>query len=149
TPGAQTEASGARAPTGALYLGSMAALGEPALLRTHAIRHLVQVLDPSPMSYHRIDLADSTSAASAADLHAALPDACAYIAAALDKGENVLVHCHQGVSRSASIVIAFLIHDHHMSYDGAHALVRGRRLCVRPNKGFEGALREWEGECRE
>ncbi|KAJ7057657.1 phosphatases II [Mycena amicta] len=144
--------------TGALYIGSMAAVAEPDLLRDNRITHLVQVLEtpwaPQPVleddlsgwefQYHRIDIEDRTTAA----LGVHLAPACDYIERALGRGENVLVHCHQGVSRSASIVIAFLIRDHDMSYDAAYEFVRQRRSCIRPNSGFVKALHKWETACQ-
>ncbi len=54
----------------------------------------------------------------------------------------------QGISRSASIVIAYLIRNRGMSYDNAFALVRHERACVKPNSGFVQALREWEAAWR-
>ena len=94
-----------QAGSGALYLGSMAALGEHDLLRSNHIAHLVQVLEvpwapqeaavPPDMDIakYRIDLEDSKSAGPA--LRGQLAPACDYIRDALGKGENVLVHCHQ------------------------------------------------------
>ncbi|KAH7904829.1 protein-tyrosine phosphatase-like protein [Hygrophoropsis aurantiaca] len=92
----------------------------------------------------RIDILDKPSA----DLRPHLEGACRYIASSLRGGHNVLVHCQQGVSRSPAIVIAYLIHTLHMSYDDAYALVRLRRPCVAPNPGFVAALRAWEGRWR-
>lgn len=42
-------------------------------------------------------------------LYGYLPTAVTMIEDGLDKGESVLVHCHQGISRSCSIVAAFLL----------------------------------------
>ncbi|KAJ7121461.1 dual specificity phosphatase [Mycena epipterygia] len=135
-------------PTGALYLGSMAAMLEPDLLRAHHITHIVQVLempwDTDGFAFYRIEMEDSPSAA----LRPHLGPACDYIRTALDNGESVLVNCHQGVSRSASIVIAYLIRDRAMSYDAAYELVKSQRACVRPNPGFVATLREWEAVCK-
>ncbi|KAF8187918.1 DSPc-domain-containing protein [Mycena galopus ATCC 62051] len=137
-----------QARTGALYLGSLAALLEPEVLHAHHITHIVQVFempwDMGGFAFHRIDMDDSPSAA----LRPHLAPACDYIRAALTRGENVLVHCHQGVSRSASIVIAYLIRDRRMAYDAAYEFVKSRRACVRPNPGFVATLREWEVVCK-
>jgi atypical dual specificity phosphatase len=53
---------------------------------------------------------------------------------------NVLVHCTAGISRSASIVIAYLIKEHNMSYQQALAYVKSRRPIVKPNDAFEDQL---------
>ena len=54
----------------------------------------------------------------------------------------------QGVSRSASIVIAYLIRNHHMTYNEAFKFVKSKRACVKPNSGFVKCLRAWEEKCR-
>ena len=54
----------------------------------------------------------------------------------------------QGVSRSAAIVIAYLIRNHHLSYDNAFDLVKRKRACVKPNAGFVRALQEWESSLK-
>lgn len=60
---------------------------------------------------------------------------------------KVLVHCAAGVSRSASLVLAFLIRHRHMKYDDAFALLKKARSCVCPNFGFVRQLRKWERDC--
>lgn len=61
---------------------------------------------------------------------------------------SVVVHCAMGVSRSASVVIAFLIRHRDMSLVDALALVRARRFVAYPNKGFLRSLRAFESQCR-
>lgn len=66
----------------------------------------------------------------------------------LDKArrENgtVLVHCYAGVSRSATIVIAYLI-SLGMSLEDALAYVIKKRLRVQPNTGFFQQLKRYSG----
>lgn len=50
----------------------------------------------------------------------------------------------QGISRSASVVIAYLIKNHGMSYEFAFAFVKKYRACIQPNSGFVKCLKEWE-----
>ncbi|KAF8961550.1 protein-tyrosine phosphatase-like protein [Flammula alnicola] len=134
--------------TGALYLGSLSAVQDAPMLRSHHISHLVQVLDVPwlPLSEkdgfdcYRIEIMDERTV----DIRPYLEGVCAHIDRALRAGRSVLVHCQQGVSRSPAIVIAYLIRNHGMSYDAAHALVRRKRACIRPNSGFVRALQEWE-----
>ena len=54
----------------------------------------------------------------------------------------------QGVSRSAAVVIAYLIYTHNMSYDSAFDLVRRKRACIKPNSGFVRCLQDWEKQWR-
>jgi len=92
------------------------------------------------MTVTRIDIMDIPSA----DLRSHLDDACARIEKSLAAGKNVLVHCQQGISRSASVVIAYLIKNHGMSYEFAFAFVKKYRPCIKPNSGFVKCLKEWE-----
>ncbi|KAF8876713.1 protein-tyrosine phosphatase-like protein [Mucidula mucida] len=134
---------------GELFIGSLSAVYETEQLRENHITHLVQVLDVPwlPLSEkdgfecYRIDLLDQPSE----DLRPHLEAVCSYIDDALQGGGSVLVHCQQGVSRSAAVVIAYLIRNGGMSFDGALALVKHERACIKPNSGFVQALKEWEG----
>jgi protein-tyrosine phosphatase len=44
---------------------------------------------------------------------------------------QILVHCMAGVSRSVSLVIAYLIKHKDMNYEAAYTLVKSRRKIVR------------------
>lgn len=59
-----------------------------------------------------------------------------FIDEAREQGGKVLVHCHQGVSRSPSVVIAYLMHCNNISFENAFAHVRRTRKVTSPNLGF-------------
>jgi len=92
------------------------------------------------MTVTKINILDTPSA----DLKSHLDDACARIEKSLASGKNVLVHCQQGISRSASVVIAYLIKKYGMSYEYAFAFVKRYRACIKPNPGFVKCLKDWE-----
>lgn len=54
----------------------------------------------------------------------------------IDENKGVLVHCRAGVSRSASIVIAYLMKYHNLSFSQAQNYLRSRRPIINPNAGF-------------
>lgn len=63
---------------------------------------------------------------------------------------QILVHCIAGVSRSVSIVLAYLIRDKGMSYEQAYQCVKSRRSIVSPyftqispNDGFIRQLKQY------
>lgn len=60
----------------------------------------------------------------------------------IDKG-GVLVHCYDGVSRSATIVIAYLMRYKNMSLQKALDYVKSRRN-IKPNDGFMRQLQEMD-----
>lgn len=59
-----------------------------------------------------------------------------FIRAAIAAGERVLVHCHAGVSRSATIVLLYLMLDRGQTLAGAFLHLRRVRPQVQPNRGF-------------
>lgn len=58
---------------------------------------------------------------------------------------KLLVHCHKAVSRSPTVVAAFLIKEYHVSAEQAVAYLRSKRFCVDPKpmedlRGYAQAL---------
>ncbi|BAU80034.1 conserved dual specificity protein phosphatase [Tokyovirus A1] len=72
--------------------------------------------------------------------------AASFIQESLAAGLDVLVHCAAGISRSSSVVIAFLMLKRGMTYDTALAFVKSKRKCVDPNPGFRFQLEELNRE---
>lgn len=70
-------------------------------------------------------------------------EAADFIEAALSSGGRVLVHCMVGLSRSATMVLAFLMIKRGLSLEQAATCVRRHRE-VRPNDGFLRQLLELE-----
>jgi len=60
------------------------------------------------------------------------------------RGGRSLVHCVLGVSRSTSLVLAYLMKYKNMSLKNAFDAVSARRPCVRPNPGFWRQLLDYE-----
>ncbi len=54
---------------------------------------------------------------------------------------SILIHCRAGVSRSPSIVIAWLIIQRNMTYEQAFNKVESKRPCISPNIGFVSQLK--------
>ena len=60
------------------------------------------------------------------------------------KGSVLLVHCKFGISRSASIIIAYLIKYNKLKVEDALRFVKEKRSKIKPNKGFINQLYEYE-----
>ena len=58
--------------------------------------------------------------------------------------EKILVHCMAGASRSATIVIAYLMWIQKMKFDDALNFVNSKRPIVDPNDGFREQLKIFE-----
>jgi atypical dual specificity phosphatase len=59
-----------------------------------------------------------------------------------------LVHCSMGRSRSPSIVIAYLMLYHDMTYQQAFDFINKIRRGIRPNDGFTLKLKQLELKCK-
>lgn len=68
-----------------------------------------------------------------------------FIDKGLRRNEKTLVHCYAGISRSSTIVLAFMLHGYpYMSLDAALNHVRSARPIVNPNPGFMYQLAQFE-----
>ena len=62
----------------------------------------------------------------------------------LDAGRSVVVHCECGISRSPTVVAAFLVHRGLAAdAEDAVSMVKAARSCICPNAAFMGQLRDW------
>jgi len=80
----------------------------------------------------RIELEDDSDA----DVIPIFPDTNTFIDGAIKSGGTVLVHCDMGISRSVTMVIAYLIQTHGCTAEKALAHVSTCRAFVRPNSGY-------------
>ena len=126
-----------------LWLGNYAAASDVHLLRSHNIKAIVQCLDQrNPIngnyfSYHVICIDDLASV----NIKSHIPEAISFIHRHRLAGNNVLVHCAAGMSRSASIMISYMMAKYKLPFERALTLVRSKRACVSPNPGFTSQLR--------
>jgi predicted protein tyrosine phosphatase len=75
-----------------------------------------------------------------------LAAACAFIDAGLAAGGAVLVHCHQGASRSCSLVLAWTMARQRLPLARALELMRAAHPPAAPNRGYMAALGALEEE---
>ncbi|KAJ7374776.1 dual specificity phosphatase 19 [Desmophyllum pertusum] len=62
------------------------------------------------------------------------------------KNGAVLVHCNAGVSRSATVVLGYLMSSNRWSLEDAMKILREARPCVKPNEGFLRQLQVYQKE---
>ncbi len=63
-------------------------------------------------------------------------------------GRGVLVHCIAGISRSSTVIIAYLMKTQNMDLKTAYQFVKKKRGCVAPNKGFIDQLKKFEAQLK-
>ena len=66
-----------------------------------------------------------------------------FIDSVKEKGGRVLVHCIQGISRSVTLVMAYLIYKNKLTYDKAFNIVQSKREISSPNFGFSIQLQNF------
>jgi predicted protein tyrosine phosphatase len=63
---------------------------------------------------------------------------------ALSKSQKVFVHCLGGISRSSTLIIAYLMIENKWTYQKAYTYVKQRRNSIDPNVGFVNQLKQLE-----
>ncbi|XP_036309506.1 dual specificity protein phosphatase 10 [Pipistrellus kuhlii] len=91
-------------------------------------------------SYKRLPATDSNKQ----NLRQYFEEAFEFIEEAHQCGKGLLIHCQAGVSRSATIVIAYLMKHTRMTMTDAYKFVKGKRPIISPNLNFMGQLLEFE-----
>ena len=86
----------------------------------------------SGVDYHYIDAYDVDDE----DLLSHFCRTNALIGQCQTSGRNILVHCRGGMSRSATVVIAYIMAKYNMSKDRAILYVRQKRPIIGPKEGF-------------
>lgn len=129
-----------------LYLGNIKATDE-AILNKYKIRNVVtasvgKCVDSS--KYKNLYLGWYDTPCQLLFRYGAIDSAYHFIDLALTHGENVLVHCQAGVSRSAIIVIYYLMRKFNMPYKVARKYVGTQRPIINPNHGFVKQLLRYE-----
>eukprot|EP00668_Euglena_longa_P009562 GGOE01011558.1.p1 GENE.GGOE01011558.1~~GGOE01011558.1.p1 ORF type:complete len:304 (+),score=95.76 GGOE01011558.1:39-950(+) len=115
------------------------------LLRRFEVTHILNVSDEvrevksSSIRFKRICIQDRPHE----PLHTTFQEASRFISEGLAKGV-VLVHCHAGVSRSSTIIIAHLMLSGRLSLREAYTRVKQARPIIEPNTGFLNQLRHLE-----
>lgn len=129
-----------------LYLGGVTALNTASELGiTHVLSVINDISDLSTkvqqlsMTHMLIDMADMEEA----NLLPHFEQAVQFIKSALEQGGKVLVHCQAGISRSASVVLAYLMAVEKTGLDSALASIRHTYPQASPNEGFLHQLQLW------
>jgi len=131
-----------------LWLGSCFSDLSLTYLRKKGISAIVQVCSegnlrwPDDIEYYRIFVEDTIKT----DLMVHFNGAINFIESHLKKNEGVLVRCAAGVSRSASIVTAYLMKINNWDSDCALSHLKEIRPIVNPNPGFIKQLKLFERE---
>ena len=127
-----------------LFLGNRAGAQEIPSLRMHDISSVVQIQSFPTAPFHPDSFRYLCFAFTDVENDSFLKiiaEALAFMHAEIAAGRKVFVHCDNGVSRSGSVVTAYIMATHNIPFEEALQYVKARRPCVGPNNAFKEQLR--------
>ncbi|CAI5472098.1 unnamed protein product [Closterium sp. Yama58-4] len=130
-----------------VYVGSDAVARDRGILRSAGITHVVNCVGfvcpeyfPHDITYKTLWLQDNTSE----DIQCVLYDVFDFVNEVKQVNGRCFVHCCQGVSRSTSLVIAYLMWAQQVEFEDAFRVVKDIRGVASPNMGFACQLLQWQ-----
>jgi protein-tyrosine phosphatase len=129
-----------------LYIGDAKMASNVSLLQRYQITHIVNCASElksnerkynQMFNYLMLPMVDGFDT----DLNDYITTVIEFIEDALENKGNVFIHCSQGISRSASILIAYLMYKYNTPYDETLEFVRQSRPECKPNGFFEYQLK--------
>jgi len=134
-----------------LYIGGYENACKIEQLNALGITHILNVADelqnrfPDNFVYKHCGVNDT----SADNISKYFEDSIKFIDEAKQSSSHkVLVHCAMGISRSSTIVIAWLMQNASLDFEAAKAIVKKKRSCISPNEGFVVQLKQHELELK-
>lgn len=138
-----------------VYIGGYLIASDPRYIKKEGIKRIVKLFPDSveyPGGYHRhpgvkylvLPAADVPNYDIRPDAFAAVR----FIKEGILRNEKILVHCHAGISRSATIVLFHLMINSGYDLDMAIARLLLVRSFIRPNPGFMEHLRATDARLR-
>ncbi|XP_033633507.1 dual specificity protein phosphatase 4-like [Asterias rubens] len=136
-----------------LFLGNAFHAARRDLLEVHGITAVLNVsrcvpnyfMNDGAITYKSIPVDDDNEA----DLLSWFPDAIDFINAVQHAGGSVLIHCRAGISRSATVCLAYLMKVQSMRLEEAFEFVRSLRKVISPNFSFMLQLLKYEAELKQ
>ena len=128
-----------------IFLGSISSCYDINELKNKGITHIISVIAgftppfSNDFKYLVINALDNENN----DLTENFEFSNDFIQNALDENGKVLIHCMAGRSRSATILIAYIIKTFGMDVENAILSVQNKRNIVQPNKAFIKQLKNY------
>lgn len=134
-----------------IFVGNISTSFNRQYLKDKGITHILSVIDgmgqtyPDDFTYMNLKAIDNQDC----NLSQHFENSYQFINSAIDNSGKVYVHCICGVSRSVSVVIAYLIKEKKMSPEKALNQIKTIRQVANPNQGFREQLKLYAKECKE
>jgi predicted protein tyrosine phosphatase len=133
-----------------LYIGDFASACNREELKNMGFTHIltaimgVDAIFPSDFTYKTISVCDQTQAS----IHTHFDEAADFIYGAINAGGRVYVHCMAGISRSSTLICAYLIKYLNYTDEEAIELLKKSRDCTNPNEGFRKQLQAYHQQMK-
>jgi hypothetical protein len=129
-----------------LFVGSDLVARDKAKLQAAGVTHVINCAAnvcrnyyPADFTYLHFFLKDTKTES----IECVFYPCISFIESALKSGGKVLVHCMQGVSRSVTICLSYIIYLHKRSFEQAFFDAKSLRGICSPNTGFQVQLIWW------
>lgn len=132
-----------------IYLGNKNASKNKDFLISSGITHIVRIgyglkdYYPDSFTYYSIRLTDN----SYEKIYPYFEKIFQFVEECIIKSGKILFHCYAGISRSTTLVCAYLMKKHSINFDSAISIIREKRRVCSPNSGFVTQLNEWYIKC--
>ena len=94
---------------------------------------------------YRLDIDDDLSNFASTAMYNDIYNIISFMDKEIEKGNNILVHCHKGRQRSANVVAAYLMKYSRINYTAAMKYIQSKRPeCFTPSNNFEIVLKKIE-----
>jgi len=130
----------------ALFLGNSTSASTYNFLTTNGITHILTIAKsipprfPENFTYKIIPVVDDERE----NIMQYFPECNEFINNSIKNNGKVLVHCAAGVSRSATIVLAYVMQLNKWDYQKAKSYVGNIRNTIFPNEGFQNQLKWYQ-----
>ena len=125
-----------------LYIGDMYGASNEKQLLNNGIKYIfnfssLRLKEYPSITYYNIDILDNPNQN--------ILQYFSVVFKEIDKltNGNILINCQAGISRSASMIIGYLIRKG-FTYEKSYDIVKNARSIIKPNKGFVEQLKFYE-----
>lgn len=125
-----------------IFIGNLACIYNPDILDSHGIKNIVTAVTgitppyPDKYNYLNLNLIDSYQE----EIIDKFSESNEFIENSIKNNEKILVHCICGVSRSSTLVMAYLLSKKVGTVDEIKNLLRDKRSIVNPIENFVDQL---------
>lgn len=129
-----------------VYLGDLPSSISYDKLEEDGITHIISIINgsysmyPNKFKYKHIHINDDPWLS----IDNYFDECIQFIENAEKEGGKVLIHCMCGISRSVTIIVAYLIKKHKYTLNDAILYLKDKKQNINPNDGFINQLKKYE-----